>query len=131
LRVGKWSSITSRSSRAGEETTVDGLRLRCRSHNQYTAERTFGAGFMRQKRKRSHGARNEGSGGEGTVTGGAAEARQPDGRDNDVFLALQTLGYRAGESRRAMALCADMSGAFRRGEAAQSADLFPPAPATA
>jgi hypothetical protein len=34
----------------GGEATVDGIRLRCRAHNQFTAERTFGAGFMRHKR---------------------------------------------------------------------------------
>src|ERR1043165_1160391 len=35
----------------GGETTVDGLRLRCRTHNQYEAEGTFGAGFMEAKRE--------------------------------------------------------------------------------
>src|SRR5436190_2161641 len=41
----------------GGETTVDGLRLRCRVHNQLTAERTFGAGFMARKRKEAAEAR--------------------------------------------------------------------------
>src|SRR5262249_23748192 len=35
----------------GGEATVDGIRLRCRGHNQYTAEQTFGAGFMAAKRE--------------------------------------------------------------------------------
>jgi 5-methylcytosine-specific restriction endonuclease McrA len=35
----------------GGEATVEGIRLRCRAHNQLTAERTFGAGFMREKRE--------------------------------------------------------------------------------
>ena len=35
----------------GGEATVEGIRLRCRTHNQYEAERTFGAGFMRNKRE--------------------------------------------------------------------------------
>src|SRR6266850_3947840 len=35
----------------GGRVTVEGMRLRCRAHNQYEAERTFGAGFMRQKRR--------------------------------------------------------------------------------
>ena len=35
----------------GGEATVEGIRLRCRAHNQYTAEQTFGAGFMRAKRE--------------------------------------------------------------------------------
>ena len=34
----------------GGETTVDNIRLRCRVHNQYTAEQTFGAEFVQRKR---------------------------------------------------------------------------------
>lgn len=34
----------------GGQPTPSGLRLRCRAHNQYEAERTFGADFMRHKR---------------------------------------------------------------------------------
>ena len=34
----------------GGTATVDGLRLRCRPHNQLEAERTLGAGFMESKR---------------------------------------------------------------------------------
>jgi len=34
----------------GGESTVENLRLRCRAHNQYTAECTFGSEFMRHKR---------------------------------------------------------------------------------
>ena len=33
------------------EATVGGIRLLCRAHNQYEAERTFGAEFMRHKRE--------------------------------------------------------------------------------
>jgi hypothetical protein len=35
----------------GGEASVNGIRLRCRAHNQYAAECTFGAGFMREKRE--------------------------------------------------------------------------------
>jgi 5-methylcytosine-specific restriction endonuclease McrA len=35
----------------GGQATVDNTRLRCRAHNQYEAERTYGAGFMREKRQ--------------------------------------------------------------------------------
>jgi 5-methylcytosine-specific restriction endonuclease McrA len=35
----------------GGESTIDGLRLRCSAHNQYGAERVFGAEFMARKRK--------------------------------------------------------------------------------
>ena len=41
----------------GGEATVGGIRLRCRAHNQYTAERTFGAGFMSEKRVAARRAR--------------------------------------------------------------------------
>ncbi len=34
----------------GGTATIDGLRLRCRVHNQFEAERAFGSEFMRRKR---------------------------------------------------------------------------------
>ena len=34
----------------GGTATLGGIRLRCRAHNQYQAEQTFGVGFMREKR---------------------------------------------------------------------------------
>jgi hypothetical protein len=40
----------------GGQATVDNLRLRCRSHNQYDAECTFGAGFMERKREEAREA---------------------------------------------------------------------------
>src|SRR5882672_4395520 len=43
----------------GGRATVEGMRLRCRAHNQYEAERTFGAGFMSQKRHEARGAAAE------------------------------------------------------------------------
>ncbi len=33
----------------GGESTADNLRLRCRVHNQFTAEQTFGALYMERK----------------------------------------------------------------------------------
>jgi hypothetical protein len=36
----------------GGKTTVEGLRLRCRAHNQLEAEREFGADLIRRKRER-------------------------------------------------------------------------------
>jgi 5-methylcytosine-specific restriction endonuclease McrA len=43
----------------GGEATVAGMRLRCRAHNQYEAERTFGAGFMSGKRRAAVEARGQ------------------------------------------------------------------------
>jgi 5-methylcytosine-specific restriction endonuclease McrA len=47
----------------GGEATVAGMRLRCRAHNQYEAERTFGAGFMSGKRRAAVEARVRTAGG--------------------------------------------------------------------
>jgi hypothetical protein len=40
----------------GGQATVSGIRLRCRAHNQYAAECTFGPEFMRGKRERAQHA---------------------------------------------------------------------------
>jgi len=40
----------------GGRATVGGIRLRCRGHNQYGAERTFGIEFMRHKREQARQA---------------------------------------------------------------------------
>ncbi len=45
----------------GGEATVDGIRLRCRAHNQFTAERTFGAEFMSEKREASRRSQGKAS----------------------------------------------------------------------
>ena len=37
----------------GGQATVKNARLRCRAHNQFEAERTFGAGFMSEKREQA------------------------------------------------------------------------------
>jgi hypothetical protein len=40
----------------GGGSTVDDVQLRCRGHNQFTAEQTFGAGFMKAKREEAKAA---------------------------------------------------------------------------
>jgi 5-methylcytosine-specific restriction endonuclease McrA len=40
----------------GGRTTEDNLRLRCRAHNQYEADRVFGARFMQGRRDRARPA---------------------------------------------------------------------------
>ncbi|MFI5372539.1 MAG: HNH endonuclease, partial [Candidatus Eisenbacteria bacterium] len=71
----------------GGDTTAANMRLRCRAHNQYAAERVFGKAFMRGKREN-------------------ARAR-PD-PDHDVVPWLRALGFRADEARRAAARCVAM-----------------------
>jgi 5-methylcytosine-specific restriction endonuclease McrA len=44
----------------GGISTVDNVRLLCRAHNQYAAERTFGADFMDCKRGEARAARQNG-----------------------------------------------------------------------
>jgi hypothetical protein len=61
----------------GGQPTLDGLRLRCKPHNQHAAEQALGADFMRAKRE------------------GAA-------RDRDVCRALRGMGFKADETNRAM-----------------------------
>jgi 5-methylcytosine-specific restriction endonuclease McrA len=43
----------------GGHATVANIRLRCRAHNQLEAERTFGAGFMEEKRNTAKHARRQ------------------------------------------------------------------------
>jgi 5-methylcytosine-specific restriction endonuclease McrA len=54
----------------GGRSTVKGMRLRCRAHNQYEAERTFGAGFMQRKRDEAR-ARISATPGAGACLNGA------------------------------------------------------------
>jgi len=42
----------------GGKANVAGVRLRCRAHNQYEAERAFGADFMRRKREQRQALAN-------------------------------------------------------------------------
>ena len=61
----------------GGGSTVANLRLRCRAHNQYEAERVFGEGFMRDKRDSAKGQRT--AGGMNTrAKAGCADANRPD-----------------------------------------------------
>ena len=96
----------------GGEATVEGLRLRCRGHNQFTAEQTFGAGFMSQKRENARRARAEararraaaaaGHRGNDPRPTGAAECSDD---DRDVIPWLRKLGYGLADARRAAAHC--------------------------
>ena len=82
------------------ESTVDNLRLRCRAHNQFEAERTSGAEFMRHKRV------------------AAAEARASKKRTDpapphveEVIPWLRQLRYKERDAREAAALCVNMPNA--------------------
>jgi len=72
----------------GGRATVDRMRLRCRAHNQYEAERAFGSRFMERKRDEARAA--------------TAKARAATEHAKDVLAGLRNLGCRANEARRAV-----------------------------
>jgi hypothetical protein len=99
------------------EDTVQGLRLRCRAHNQYEAERVFGTEFMKRKReearrvaekRREEASRDRIS---NEVAEAPARARARASEENaeveeqirDVLSALHGLGIRGEQARRAAA----------------------------
>ena len=92
----------------GGKATVDGMRLRCRTHNQYEAEREFGFAFMRRKRQEARLAAAE------ARARAAAEARARDGikeQTLEVFAGLRGLGCRMDQARRAAEFSATIHGA--------------------
>lgn len=84
----------------GGTASVEGLRLRCRAHNQYEAERVFGAEFMRRKREEARRVRAE------RATAAATKARA-----QEVVPWLRALGLRADEARHAAERCEHMADA--------------------
>jgi 5-methylcytosine-specific restriction endonuclease McrA len=118
----------------GGQSTPSRLRLRCRAHNQYTAERTYGTEFMRHKRQESQRlsakagaiahdcaatsahetARTRDAAGlrAATPTHAATSACEHpmsrDQGDNDVIPWLRALGFRADEALRAATACEHM-----------------------
>ena len=76
----------------GGQSTVGNLRLRCRAHNQFEADRTFGTGFMDAKRNKARPT-------------AAAQTASPDELSDeaskDVMAGLRDLGFRMDEARRA------------------------------
>jgi hypothetical protein len=73
----------------GGRATAQGLRLRCRAHNQYAAEQAFGRDFMNTKR--ASGTKRE-----------LAE------HEAEVIPWLRSLGFRADEARRWAECCEGM-----------------------
>jgi hypothetical protein len=88
----------------GGQATVAGIRLRCRSHNQFEAERTFGTEFMRHKRQEAQRRATETRARTAATTEPAPQREMTP--EPDVAPWLRQLGFRAEEVRRAAALCA-------------------------
>jgi hypothetical protein len=85
----------------GGKPTTAGTRMLCRAHNQYEAERLLGADFMRAKRNAAHAHPEDARA--LPVEGGAGP---PNTVEADVTLALRTMGWKADETRKAMAATA-------------------------
>jgi hypothetical protein len=108
----------------GGEATVEGIELLCRAHNQFKAERTFGAGFMSRKREEARRARAAAKArraevvvahdGRSRTAAAQTEAEHAPGHvesairqesesseDRDVVPWLRGLGYSAAQARRA------------------------------
>jgi hypothetical protein len=99
----------------GGTATVQGMRLRCRAHNQYTAEREFGAGFMARKREAAQHAaekaRARAVAAEPARVRAAADAAAAEdawaraAAAAEVVPWLRALGLRVDEARRAASAC--------------------------
>ncbi|MBI5709216.1 MAG: hypothetical protein HZC42_02785 [Candidatus Eisenbacteria bacterium] len=89
----------------GGRASVAGIRLRCRAHNQYAAECTFGAAFMSHKRAAAREEAAARACAEEVRTRAAAEAARARAAAAEVIPWLRGLGFRADEARRAAARC--------------------------
>ena len=87
------------------EDTVEGLRLRCRTHNQHEAERVFGTEFMARKREEARVAaerrRAEKARTEEERKEAAAKDAELEDQVQDVLSALRGLGIKGDQARRA------------------------------
>jgi hypothetical protein len=92
----------------GGQSTVGGLRLRCRAHNQYAAECTFGSEFMRAKRQQARERRENAQAEAKANALDCAEAAAEAASQQEVIPWLRALGCRTDEARRAAARCAGM-----------------------
>jgi 5-methylcytosine-specific restriction endonuclease McrA len=86
----------------GGRSTVAGVRLLCRAHNQHAAECVFGKEFMHTKRQRARCNPTQTQ----AETGTAAEVEPPSVAESDVTPWLRQLGFTVAEARRGAALCA-------------------------
>jgi ribosomal protein L12E/L44/L45/RPP1/RPP2 len=88
----------------GGGATADSIRLRCRAHNQFGAECTFGREFMNNKREGARCVAKTRAQTEAAATAHAAKEAQQ-AKERDVIPWLRQLGLRADEARRAAAHC--------------------------
>ena len=97
----------------GGKATVDGMRLLCRAHNQYEAERAFGVGFMSRKRDEARLAAAKARARLAAAEARAlAEARaQAEEQTQEVLAGLRGLGCRVEQASRAAEFSETLHGA--------------------
>jgi 5-methylcytosine-specific restriction endonuclease McrA len=96
--------------RGGQATEAE-LRLRCRGHNQLTAERAFGAGFMARKRKEAAEARAAAKAERARVREEKEIESRLQPHEEEVVPWICALGMHEREARIAARRCRDMAGA--------------------
>ncbi len=116
----------------GGRASVAGIRLRCRAHNQYGAERTFGAEFMRHQREQARRAadtrrRQREARGADEAPRPAEEAKVRAAAE-EVITPLRALGFRSDEARRAAALCESLPEASLEHRVRRALSYFHPRP---
>jgi 5-methylcytosine-specific restriction endonuclease McrA len=85
----------------GGKSTVENLRLHCRAHNQYEAERMFGAGFMAEKRASARSAA------QARVSRTRTPANPPLPPEQEELVPwLRALGFTVHEARSGATACA-------------------------
>jgi hypothetical protein len=102
----------------GGQATVDRMRLRCRAHNQYEAERAFGTEFMNRKRSEARADRRvripaltTGETGQPAIEQQSHNEQSHNEQSQEVLAGLRGLGCRADEARRALELSETLFGA--------------------
>ena len=98
----------------GGSSSVSNLRLRCRAHNQYEADRTYGVQFMRARRDEAK-----------------ARAEVAKEQAQELIGPLRRLGFSAEESRRAATSCTDLDAPLEQRIRAALRYLVPPNRASA
>jgi 5-methylcytosine-specific restriction endonuclease McrA len=90
----------------GGRATVASVRLLCRAHNQYTAERTYGADFMRGKREQAKQRAAEALAKREAKQAARAAADATAKNADEIIPWLRELGYNMQRARRGVELTA-------------------------
>jgi membrane protein involved in colicin uptake len=82
----------------GGEAVVENIRLRCRAHNQFEAERVFGAAFMRHRREEARRAAAEARRAASDARRAATETRKREAREARARAAEEARARAAAEA---------------------------------